>query len=102
MTKEEIKSRAFNYDQRIRAIVTALSKLTDLEYATEHLTLDIMREELEAKLADLNEDREYMISFEGGGWNTVYAANDEDAFFLAKKIYDGPHTKVSSVKVNKK
>jgi hypothetical protein len=100
MTKEEIKLRAHNYDQRIRAIVTAMSKLTDLEYATEHLTLSMMLAEYEAKLKDLHEDKEYMITFKGGGWNTVYSANDEDALALAKKIYDGPHTKVSSVTVS--
>jgi len=100
MTKEEIKLHSHNYDQRIRAIVTAQSKLEKLEYATEHLTLSLMLAEYEAKLKDLNEDKEYMITFEKGGWNTVYAANDEDALALAKKIYDGPHTKVASVRVS--
>jgi hypothetical protein len=99
MTKKEIELQVYNYEKRIRAIVTAMSTLKGLEYATEHLTLSMMLAEYEAKLKDLREDKEYMITFKGGGWNTVYSANDEDALALAKKIYDGPYTKVASVRV---
>ena len=99
MTKEEIATRAHNYDQRIRAIVTAMSKLDKLEYATEHLTLSFMLAEYEAKLKDLHIAKEYMINFEGGGWNTTYATNDEDALANAKRKYDGEHTKVKSVRL---
>jgi hypothetical protein len=99
MTKSEIATRAHNYDQRIRAIVTAQSKLKPLEYATEHLTLSFMLAEYEAKLKDLHTTKEYMITFEGGGWNTTYATNDEDALANAKEEYDGEHTKVKSVRL---
>jgi hypothetical protein len=99
MTKEQIELRAHNYDQRIRAIVTALDKLKDMEYATEHLTLSFMLSEYEAKLKDLHTPKEYMITFEKGGWNTVYATNDEEALAKAKEEYDGEHTKVESVRV---
>jgi len=40
-----------------------------------------------------------MITFEKGGWNTVYATNDEEALAKAKEEYDGEHTKVESVRV---
>ena len=99
MTKEEIATRAHNYDQRIRAIVTAQSKLEKLDYATEHLTLSFMLAEYEAKLKDLHTTKEYMITFKGGGWNTCHATNDEDALAIAKAQYDGEHTKVQSVRV---
>ena len=99
MTKEQIELRAHNYDQRIRAIVTALSTLKGLEYATEHLTLSMMLAEYEAKLKDLYTTKEYMITFEGGGWNTTTATNDEDALKFAKAEYDGEHTKVKSVRL---
>ena len=99
MTKAEIATRAHNYDYRIRAIVTAQSKLKQLEYATEHLTLSFMLAEYEAKLDDLSTNKEYMITFESGGWNTTYATNDEDALANAKEEYDGKHTKVKSVRV---
>jgi hypothetical protein len=90
MTKSEIATRAHNYDYRIRAIVTAQSKLKPLEYATEHLTLSFMLHEYEAKLKDLHTAKEYMITFEGGGWNTCYGVSDEEALANAKEEYEGP------------
>ncbi len=54
MTNSEIAIREANIDSRIRAIVTAMSKLKDLEYATEQLTLSIMLAEQEQKMNDLN------------------------------------------------
>jgi len=102
MTKSEIATRAHNYDQRIRAIVTAIDliqKRPALEYATEHLTLSLMLAEYEAKLLDLHTPKEYMITFEKGGWNTCYSTNDEEALAIAKEEYDGEHTKVESVRV---
>tara|TARA_B110000902_G_C14077535_1_gene501748 strand:+ start:120 stop:320 length:201 start_codon:yes stop_codon:yes gene_type:complete len=62
MSKSEIELHAHNYDQRIRAIVTAMSKLKDLEYATEHLTLSFMLAELEAKLADLHVEKDFLYT----------------------------------------
>jgi hypothetical protein len=54
MTKSEIELKTHNYDQRIRAIVTSMSKLKDnLDYATEHLILDMMRVEYESKITEL-------------------------------------------------
>jgi len=99
MTKSEIETRAHNYDQRIRAIVTAIDKLGGMEYSTERLTLSILQHEYQAKLDDLHTTKEYMITFEKGGWNTVYATNDEEALAKAKEEYDGEHTKVQSVRV---
>jgi len=58
MKKSEIELRAHNYDQRIRAVVTAMSKLKGLEYATEHLTLDMMRVEYEANLTALHNEND--------------------------------------------
>tara|TARA_R110000824_G_scaffold63137_2_gene166386 strand:- start:1069 stop:1302 length:234 start_codon:yes stop_codon:yes gene_type:complete len=59
MTKSEIELQTHNYDQRIRALVTSMSKLKDdLDYATEHLILDIMRVEYESKITELNTENE--------------------------------------------
>ena len=99
MTNSEIATASHNYDQRIRAIVTALDTLKGMEYATEHLTLSIMLAEYQAKLDDLSTSKEYMITFEGGGWNTTYAVSDENALKHAKAKYDGEHTKVKSVRL---
>ena len=100
MNKENTAIAKHNLDQRIRAIVTAMSKLKDMEYATEHLTLSFMLAELEEKLSHLSENKEYMIHFEGGGWNTIYGVDDEEALANAKEKYDGEHTKVSSVSLS--
>jgi len=54
MTKSEIETHAHNYDQRIRAIVTAIDKLGGMEYSTERLTLSIMQREYQAKLDEIN------------------------------------------------
>ena len=99
MTNSEIATASHNYDQRIRAIVTALDTLKGMEYATEHLTLSIMLAEYQAKLDDLSTSKEYMITFESGGWNTTYAVSDENALKHAKREYDGKHTRVKSVRL---
>lgn len=61
MTKSEIELQTHNYDQRIRAIVTSMSKLKDdLDYATEHFILDMMRVEYESKITELNTEPEFI------------------------------------------
>jgi len=104
MTKNEIELRAHNYNQRIEALNLAL---TDIQYAGTHgldkhiTTLEIMKAEYQAKLDDLSVEKEYMITFKGGGWNTVYATNDEDALAKASEKYgDSEHTQVDSVMVS--
>jgi hypothetical protein len=54
MTKSDIVIASHNIDQRMWAIETALDKLKDMEYATEHLTLSIMLAEYQAKFDNLN------------------------------------------------
>jgi len=100
MNKENTIAQKHNIDKRIRAIVTAMSKLKDMEYATEHLTLSFMLAELEEKLSHLSENKEYMITFEKGGWNTILGHDDDEALKNAKEKYDGEHTKVSSVRLS--
>ena len=98
MTQEQIAVMAHNYTQRIQALDLAISKLNHaLINATDQFTLDIMRAEYSSKLDNLSIDKEYHISFEGGGWNTTKATNDEDALTFAKAEYDGEHTKVKTV-----
>ena len=100
MTKETIAMRSHTYTKRIEALKLAIVNLSNFgcgAAAEEILTLDIILAEYTERLKDLGATKEYMISFEGGGWNTVYATNDEDALIAAKKEYDGEHTKVSTV-----
>jgi hypothetical protein len=59
-----------------------------------------MLAEYTQKLESLSVTKEYMVDFEGGGWNTIYATNDEDALKNAKAEHDGEHTIVSSVRLS--
>jgi len=97
MTKKEIKLLTKFYETRIESLDLAISKLRDLEHATKCFDLEIMRAEYSDKLDNLSIDKEYTIAFEGSGWNTTMATNDEDALKFAKAEYDGKHTKVKSV-----
>jgi hypothetical protein len=98
MTKDQIALMAHNYKQRIKALDLAISKLNHaLINATDQFTLEIMRAEYSDKLHSLNIDKEYKIAFEGGGWNTTRATNDEDALKFAKAEFDSEHTKVKTV-----
>jgi hypothetical protein len=100
MTKAEIKTLTAFYTTRIESIDSALKSdmkppLTDTHLAS----LCDMLQEYTEKLDDLSTSKEYMINFEGGGWNTTYAKNDEDALASAKLQYGGEHTKVKSVRL---
>ena len=95
MTKSQIAIMADNYQQRLDALNLSIAKLTGNE--DELTTLQIMRAEYNDKLDNLSIDKEYHISFEGGGCNTTRATNDEDALKFAKAEYDGKHTKVKAV-----
>ena len=100
MTNKEIKTLTAFYTTRIESIDSALKSdmkppLTDTHLAS----LCDMLQEYTEKLDDLTTSKEYMITFEGGGWNTTYAISDENALKHAKKKYDGEHTKVKCVRL---
>ena len=101
MTKDIIAMRSHTYTKRLKALKLAVDSLSNFgcgEAAEEMLTLDIIIAEYTERLNNLSVSKEYMISFEGGGWNTVYATNDEEALKLAKLEYDhSEFTKVQSV-----
>lgn len=101
MTKKENETLARFYKTRLSSLDLAIKctgKMVKDEASSEDYTnLLIMRAEYSDKLDNLSIDKEYMISFEKGGWNTTTATNDEDALKFAKAEYDGEHTKVKSV-----
>jgi hypothetical protein len=103
MTKKENKTLARFYKTRLSSLDLAIkctSKMVKDEASSEDYTnLLIMRAEYSDKLDNLSIDKEYMITFEKGGWNTTRATNDEDALKFAKAEYDGEHTKVQSVRL---
>ena len=104
MTKDQIALRAHNYTKRINALNKAIEILNNfvccLAAHEEVLTLNIMLSEYTLKLESLSVNKEYMISFEGGGWNTTHATNDEDALKFAKAEFDSSNTKVASVRLS--
>ena len=101
MTKKEITLLKKFYATRIESLKFAIKsskKMVKDEVSSEYYdNLLIMLAEYSEKLDNLSIDKEYMIAFEGGGWNTTRATNDEDALKFAKAEYDGEYTKVSSV-----
>ena len=46
--------------------------------------IEEMLKEYIARLGYLNCAKEYMVHFEGGGWNTCYGRDEEEAFVNAK------------------
>ena len=100
MTKNEIELRAHNYRQRIEALIVSIGNPSPFFTVEQITTLEIMKAEYQAKLDDLSVNKEYMITFKGGGWNTVYATNDEDALAKANEKYGSEHTQVDSVMVS--
>lgn len=100
MTKDQIALRAHNYTKRINALKAAISRICGIAQEDELMTLNIMLSEYTLKLESLSVNKEYMISFEGGGWNTTHATNDEDALKFAKAEFDSSNTKVASVRLS--
>jgi hypothetical protein len=100
MTNKEIKTLTAFYGKRIDSIKAAImcDKIPPLN-DTQLMQICEMLQEYTEKLDDLTTSKEYMINFEGGGWNTTYAISDENALKHAKKKYDGEHTKVKSVRL---
>ena len=97
MTNKEIKTLTAFYTKRIESLDYAIENIRGRrDKATELMT---MLREYQFKLDGLSESKEYMINFEGGGWNTTYAVSDENALKHAKAKYDGEHTRVKSVRL---
>jgi hypothetical protein len=66
-------------------------------YLHDEIILDMLKEYHE-RLEYLNMAKEYMVHFEGGGWNTCYGCDEEEAFDNAVLEYGASvHTQVRSV-----
>ena len=98
MTNKEIKTLTAFYTKRIESLDFAIDTVNS-SFDCGCTELMNMRREYQFKLDGLTESKEYMINFEGGGWNTTYAVSDENALKHAKAKYDGEHTKVRSVRL---
>ena len=90
MTKKEITLLKKFYATRIESLKFAIKSFEKPIYSNLKKTdnLLIMLAEYSEKLDNLSINKEYMITFEGGGWNTCHATNDEDALKFAKAKYN--------------
>jgi hypothetical protein len=57
-----------------------------------------MLSEQQDMLDYLTSNKEYMVYFHGGGYNTIYALDEEQALEKAKAKYNDLHTKVDNVR----
>ena len=96
MTNKEIKTLTAFYTKRIESLDFAIDTINS-SFDCGCTELMHMRREYQFKLDALSDSKEYMITFKGGGWNTIQAYSDEDALYKAKTKYDGEHTKVQKV-----
>ena len=96
MTNKEIKTLTAFYTKRIESLDFAIDTINS-SFDRGCTELMNMRREYQFKLDALSDSKEYMITFKGGGWNTIQAYSDEDALYKAKTKYDGEHTKVQKV-----
>ena len=74
-------------------VIQRLDVLRKLEahcvsYTEEGITLGDMIGEYQARHNYLDGSKEYMVHFEGGGWNTVYGLDEEVALTKAKSDFE--------------
>ena len=104
MNTAETKTVSNSIEAKITAIKVAVNALSPQnEYLETISTLNGMAESLQAQLTKLQSTKEYMIQFTEGGWNTLYALDDDEALKLAKAEYNSSqYTQVESVYLTSK
>ncbi len=75
--------------ERIDALESVAAFTAPLNEDAEDI-LEGMLKEYIARLGYLNCAKEYMVHFVGGGWNTCYGRDEEEAFVNAKSEHEGP------------
>ena len=98
MTKETIKKETTEIIKRIEA----LEGMMEDRYGEESFSHTIceMIKEYKDRYEYLTSSKEYMVHFKGGGWNTCYGVNAEEAFDNAEKEFNSvgcEHTGVAKV-----
>jgi hypothetical protein len=95
MTKETIKKETTKIIKRIEALESAAA-FTDFDPI-----IGTMLKEYKDRYEYLIGSKEFMVHFEGGGWNTCYGITQEDAFDNAVLEYGGSeYTQVNSVSLS--
>ena len=101
MTKETIKKETTEIIKRIEA----LEGMMEDRYGEESFSHTIceMIKEYKDRYEYLIGSKEFMVHFEGGGWNTCYGVNAEEAFDNAEKEFNSvgcEHTGVRNVSLS--
>ena len=105
MTKETIKKETTEIIKRIEALesVAAYNCEPTCEANDPDIILGEMLKEYKDRYEYLTSSKEYMVHFKGGGWNTCYGVNAEEAFDNAEKEFNSvgcEHTGVRNVSLS--
>ena len=93
MTKETIKKETTEIIKRIEALESIPASVHDF---SRNVIIGTMLKEYKDRYEYLNMSKEYMVHFEGGGWNTCYGCDEEAALESAKEMFE-PGITVQSV-----
>lgn len=85
MTKETRLKETKKVTERINALEYV--KAPHCVYLHDEIILDMLKEYHE-RLEFLNMSKEYMVHFEGGGWNTCYGCDADAALESAKEMFE--------------
>lgn len=87
MTKAAITKEINEIEARIYALSSVAVHSVTTDHDDKCDTINTMLEEYHARHHYLIGSKEYMVHFEGGGWNTCYGVNSEAALAKAKKEF---------------
>jgi hypothetical protein len=97
MTKETIKKETTEIIKRIEALESIPASVHDF---SRNVIIGTMLKEYKDRYEYLTSSKEFMVHFEGGGWNTCYGVNKEEAFDNAVKDFcNGDNSKYSPLVV---
>ena len=80
MTKETIKKETTEIIKRIEALESVIDNDLQVPVFASDEVLREMLKEYKDRYEYLIGSKEFMVHFEGGGWNTCYGITQEDAF----------------------
>ena len=98
MTKAAITTEINEIEERIYALSSVAVHSVTTDHDAKCDTINTMLKEYQARHRYLIGSKEFMVHFEGGGWNTCYGVTKEEAFDNAVLEYGASvHTQVRSV-----
>jgi hypothetical protein len=80
MTKAAITTEINEIEERIYALSSVAVHSVTTDHDAKCDTINTMLKEYQARHRYLISRKEFMVHFEGGGWNTCYGVTKEEAF----------------------